>query len=141
MCGKALPFRQHDKRYWGLSPFNFEAQPRELVNDPHGKAKPYRTSGGIAARQTHFFFGFSVFGFGGGPKSPYAINPEREASSLPPSRPAQTSSLVSFAVLISYSLPVSLPLVISVISPCKSVRQTFALPAFRRSRTVWAGCP
>src|ERR1700681_4170398 len=85
----------------------------------------------------HFFFGFSVFGFGGGPKSPYAINPERDESSFTASRPAHTSSLVSFAVLISYNrLPSPLPLVVIVTSPCKSVRKTFALAALSRSSTL-----
>jgi hypothetical protein len=59
-------------------------------------------------------------GFGGGPKSPYAINPERDESSFCAIRPAHMSSVVSFAVLIVISF--SLPRVVIVISPCKSVR-------------------
>src|SRR5829696_3932232 len=69
-----------------------------------------------AAHFCSVFFG----GRGGGPKSPYEMKPERDASSFCAVLPAHRSSVVSFAVLIDISL--SLPRVLIVISPCKSVR-------------------
>src|SRR5258708_31077991 len=107
-----------------------------MIRDLNGRSETFRTSAAKPQNQTYFFFGFSGFGFGGAPKSPYAIKPERDESSFIASRPAQMSSLVSFAALISYNLPESpRPLVVIVTSPCRSVRQTFASAALSRSRT------
>lgn len=65
MGGKTRPFRQAPIK-------NIEAQPPSIKKDSHGKAKPYRPSGGIdAVLFVYFFFPvFSGFGLGGGPKSP-----------------------------------------------------------------------
>jgi len=43
----------------------------------------------------------AVFTFGGGPKSPYAMKPERDESSFWAGRPAHRSLFVSLAVLIT----------------------------------------
>jgi len=73
---------------------------------------------GSIMRSNHLLFTIHyllAFVFGGGPKSPYAMNPERVESSFWAMRPIQISLLASFAVLTTESF--SLPLVVIVISP------------------------
>src|SRR5690349_16017764 len=92
---------------------------------------------GNGFRHSAVFFGLG--GRGGGPKSPYAMNPERDESSFCAVRPAHASSVGCFAVVTAMSL--APPRVVSVISPCKSVRYNFTFAAFKRSSTVCDGWP
>ena len=71
---------------------------RERVIDGSLRLRRSRRAGRRAPRVQFFVF---CEGRGGGPKSPYSIKPDREASSFCAARPVQTSVLASFAVLIS----------------------------------------
>jgi hypothetical protein len=51
MCGKALPFRYVLLLFLEAMPPIPEAQPRERVKKPNGKAESFRTSNGIAGKK------------------------------------------------------------------------------------------
>jgi hypothetical protein len=49
MSGKAVPFREFSNSFWRLRRPVVEAEPQEFFG-LDGKAEPFRSSGGIAAK-------------------------------------------------------------------------------------------